>query len=202
MTALTFLIHFAIIKSIKPIKKLAKICETLDSINKKYKRGKDMSSTQFRIATEQDVALILDFIKALAEYEKMSDQVVATEDILREWIFDKKKAEVIFAMEDGKEIGFALFFHNFSTFLGRAGIYLEDLFVSPEYRGRGHGKALIRELARITVERGCGRLEWSCLDWNKPSIDFYLSLGAVPMDEWTVYRLTGEKLKNFFDGVK
>lgn len=159
-----------------------------------------MSNTQFRFADEGDVALILDFIKGLAEYERMSDQVVATEDILREWIFEKKKAEVIFAQEDGKEIGFALFFHNFSTFLGRSGIYLEDLFVLPEYRGRGHGKALIRELARITVERGCGRLEWSCLDWNRPSIDFYLSLGATPMDEWTVYRLTGDVLKDFANG--
>ena len=159
-----------------------------------------MKDTQFRIATDKDTPLILDFIKALAEYEKMSDQVVATEEILREWIFEKKKAEVIFALEDGVEVGFALFFHNFSTFLGRAGVYLEDLFVKPEYRGRGHGKALIRELARITVERGCGRLEWSCLDWNKPSIDFYLSLGATPMDEWTIYRLTGEKLDSFAKG--
>ena len=141
--------------------------------------------------------MILSFIKALAEYEKMSDQVVANEDLLREWIFEKKKAEVIFALENGKEVGFALFFHNFSTFLGRAGIYLEDLFVMPEYRGRGHGKGLIRELARITVERGCGRLEWCCLDWNKPSIDFYLSLGACPLDEWTTYRLTGDRLKSF-----
>ena len=159
-----------------------------------------MSNTRFRFADENDVALILDFIKGLAEYERMTDQVVATEDILREWIFEKKKAEVIFALEDGKEIGFALFFHNFSTFLGRSGIYLEDLFVLPEYRGRGHGKALIRELARITVERGCGRLEWSCLDWNRPSIDFYISLGATPMDEWTVYRLTGDVLKDFSNG--
>ena len=156
-----------------------------------------MNNTQFRFATEQDTALILDFIKALAECERMSDQVVATEEILREWIFEKKKAEVIFALENGTEVGFALFFHNFSTFLGRAGIYLEDLFVRPEYRGRGHGKALIKALARITVERGCGRLEWSCLDWNKPSIDFYLSLGATPMDEWTIYRLSGERLNDF-----
>ena len=154
-----------------------------------------MSGTQFRFATENDVALILEFIKGLADYEKMSDDVVADEDLLRKWIFEKNKAEVIFAMENGIEVGFALFFHNFSTFLGRAGIYLEDLFVKPEYRGRGHGKALITELARITVERGCGRLEWCCLDWNKPSIDFYTSLGAVPLDEWTTYRLTGEKLK-------
>ena len=157
--------------------------------------------TEFRFADEQDVSLIFNFIKALAEYEKMSDQVIANEDLLREWIFEKKKAEVLFAMEDGKEVGFALFFHNFSTFLGRAGIYLEDLFVMPEYRGHGHGKGLIRELARITVERGCGRLEWSCLDWNRPSIDFYLSLGAKPMDEWTIYRLTGEKLSAFAEGL-
>ncbi len=124
----------------------------------------------------------------------MSDQVIATEDLLREWIFEKKKAEVLFVCEEDKEVGFALFFHNFSTFLGRAGICLEDLFVLPEYRGRGYGKALLKELARITVERGCGRLEWSCLDWNRPSIDFYLSLGAVSMDDWTAYRLTGETL--------
>ena len=159
-----------------------------------------MNNTKFRYATEADVALILDFIKGLAEYEKMSDEVVATEELLREWIFEKKKAEVIFALEDGKEVGFALFFHNFSTFLGRAGIYLEDLYVKPEYRGRGHGKGLIRELARITVERGCGRLEWCCLDWNRPSIDFYLSLGAKPLEEWTIYRLTGESLTSFAEG--
>ena len=159
-----------------------------------------MSHTQFRAATPQDTALILDFIKGLAEYEKMSDQVVADEALLHEWIFEKNKAEVIFALEDGVEVGFSLFFHNFSTFLGRAGLYLEDLFVKPAYRGRGHGKALIRELARIAVERGCGRLEWCCLDWNQPSIDFYLSLGALPMDEWTTYRLTGESLCAFAKG--
>ena len=161
-----------------------------------------MNDTQFRFATEQDTGLILEFIKGLAEYEKMSDEVVATEELLREWIFEKKKAEVIFAMENGREVGFALFFHNFSTFLGRSGIYLEDLFVKPEYRGRGHGKGLIRELARITVERGCGRLEWCCLDWNRPSIDFYLSLGAKPMYGWTTYRLTGEQLADFAKEVK
>jgi GNAT superfamily N-acetyltransferase len=159
-----------------------------------------MGHTQFRAATPQDTALILDFIKGLAEYEKMSDQVVADEALLHEWIFEKNKAEVIFALEDGVEVGFALFFHNFSTFLGRAGLYLEDLFVKPAYRRRGHGKALIRELARIAVERGCGRLEWCCLDWNQPSIDFYLSLGALPMDEWTTYRLTGESLCAFAKG--
>ena len=150
--------------------------------------------TEIRFATTQDIPIILDFIKKLAEYETMSDDVVATEELLNEWIFQKQKAEVIFALEDGKEVGFALFFHNFSTFLGKAGIYLEDLFVLSEYRGRGHGKALLSRLAEIACERGCGRLEWSCLDWNKPSIDFYLSLGASPMEDWTVYRVTGEKL--------
>lgn len=152
---------------------------------------------EIRFANESDVEIILDFILKLAEYEKMLDDVVATPELLKEWIFEKKKAEVIFALEDGKEVGFALFFHNFSTFLGRAGIYLEDLFVLPEHRGKGYGKGLLKALAKIACERGCGRLEWSCLDWNKPSIDFYLSLGATPMDEWTVYRITGEKLKEF-----
>ena len=148
----------------------------------------------FRFANKKDCGKILDFIKQLAEYENMSSDVVATEELLKEWIFEKQKAEVIFALENEKEVGFALLFHNFSTFLGRAGIYLEDLFVLPEYRGKGYGKGLLKQLAKIAVERGCGRLEWSCLDWNKPSIDFYLSLGAVPMDEWTVYRLTGDTL--------
>ena len=148
----------------------------------------------FRFANEKDCALILSFIRALADYEKMSDQVVATEELLREWLFEKKKAEVLFVCEGGKEVGIALFFHNFSTFLGRAGIYLEDLFVLPEYRGKGYGKALLKKLAQITVERGCGRLEWACLDWNQPSIDFYLSLNAARMDEWTTYRLTGDTL--------
>ena len=147
-----------------------------------------------RYATRQDVRLILQFIKELAEYEHMLDEVIADEKILEEWIFDKQKAEVIFALEGDKEVGFALFFHNFSTFLGKAGVYLEDLFVRPEYRGKGYGKGLLTKLAQIAVERGCGRLEWSCLDWNKPSIDFYRSMGAVPMDDWTVYRITGETL--------
>lgn len=155
-----------------------------------------MAELTFRYAEKKDVSIILDFIKALATYEKMLDEVVATEELLEDWIFEKKKAEVIFACEDGKEVGFALFFHNFSTFLGRAGIYLEDLFVLPEYRNKGYGKALLKELAKITIDRGCGRLEWCCLDWNKPSIDFYLSLGAKPLDEWTIYRVTGEILNN------
>lgn len=155
-----------------------------------------MSTCTFRPAVPGDEELILTFIRALADYEHMSDQVVATSELLREWIFEKKKAEVIFAESEGKTVGFALFFHNFSTFLGRAGVYLEDLFVLPEERGKGYGKALLKELARIAVERGCGRLEWACLDWNKPSIDFYTKkMRAVPMDEWTVYRLTGETLE-------
>ncbi|MBR2759526.1 MAG: GNAT family N-acetyltransferase [Solobacterium sp.] len=149
----------------------------------------------FRFAREEDCALILYFIRQLAEYEKLSDQVVADEEMLREWIFEKQKAEVLFVLEGEKEAGFALFFHNFSTFLGRAGIYLEDLFVLPEYRNRGYGKALLIKLAQITKERGCGRLEWSCLDWNRPSIGFYLSLGAQPMEEWTAYRLSGKTLE-------
>ena len=153
-----------------------------------------MEQMQFRFAEKKDVPLILQFIKDLAEYEHMLDEVVATEELLTEWIFQKEKAEVIFVLEDGKEVGFALFFHNFSTFLGRAGIYLEDLYVKPEYRHKGYGKGLLKKLAQIAVERGCGRLEWWCLDWNQPSIDFYLSLGAEPMEDWTVYRIAGDTL--------
>ena len=149
---------------------------------------------QFRKANKEDCKKILFFIKQLAIYEKMEKDVVATEEILSEWIFEKKKANVIFAMEDGKEVGFALYFYNFTTFLGRAGIYLEDLFVLPEYRGKGYGKGLLQKLASIAYEEGCGRLEWCCLDWNKPSIDFYRSLGACSLDEWTIYRLTGDTL--------
>ncbi len=155
-----------------------------------------MEGLQFRFAEKSDVGLILQFIRDLAEYEKMSDEVVATEELLSEWLFEKRSAEVIFALEGGREVGFALFFHNFSTFLGRAGIYLEDLFVKPEFRGKGYGKGLIKKLAQIAVERGCGRLEWSCLDWNTPSIEFYKSLGAVPMEDWTVYRVTGKTLED------
>ena len=155
-----------------------------------------MTVCTFRTAVPGDEELILSFIRALADYEHMSYQVVATTELLREWIFEKQKAEVIFVQAGEKTVGFALFFHNFSTFLGRAGIYLEDLFVLPEERGHGYGKALLKHLAHLAVERGCGRLEWSCLDWNTPSIDFYTKgMEAVPMDEWTVYRLTGETLK-------
>lgn len=154
----------------------------------------------FRFAERKDVPLILYFIKELADYEKMLDEVVATEEILEQWLFEKNKAEVIFSMEDGVETGFALFFHNFSTFLGRSGVYLEDLYVRPEYRGKGYGKGLLKKLAEIAVERGCGRLEWWCLDWNRPSIDFYLSLGAQPMEDWTVYRIAGDTLKQLAEG--
>lgn len=152
------------------------------------------SELTFREAEKEDVGLILYFIKELASYEKMLDQVVATEAGLTEWLFEKKTAEVIFAELNGVEIGFALFFHNFSTFLGQAGLYLEDLYVLPNYRGLGYGKEILTQLAKIAVKRGCGRLEWWCLDWNQPSIDFYLSLGAKAMDEWTVYRITGDTL--------
>lgn len=151
---------------------------------------------EFRYAGEKDTALILFFINELARYEHMEADVVATEELLQEWIFEKKKAEVLFAVVEGKEIGIALFFSNFSTFLGRAGIYLEDLYVLPEFRGKGYGKALLKRLAQITRERGCGRLEWCCLDWNKPSIDFYVSLGAQPLEDWTTYRMTGDTLKS------
>ena len=153
-----------------------------------------MASIKFRFAQKEDVPLILKFIYDLAQYEKLEKEVVATEVLLEEWIFEKGKAEVIFAMEEEKEVGFALFFHNFSTFLGRAGIYLEDLYVMPEYRCKGYGKALLKKLAAIAVERGCGRLEWWCLDWNQPSIDFYRSLQAEAMDAWTVYRIAGDTL--------
>ncbi len=161
-----------------------------------------MDKFVFRYATKDDAALVLQFIKDIAEYEKMSDQVVNSEELLLDWVFEKKRAEVIFVLEDGKEVGFALFFHNYSTFVGRSGLYLEDLFVQPAYRGKGYGKALLKELAKIALERNCGRMEWTCLDWNKPSIDFYLSLGAHPMDEWTTYRLTEDGLHNLVETEK
>ncbi len=156
---------------------------------------KRISSLTFRFAEESDCALLLGFIRKLAEYEKMTDQVTATEEKLRQSIFRDHKAEVIFICEDAKEVGYALFFSSYSTFLGHAGMYLEDLFILPEYRGKGYGRATMRKLAGIAVERGYDRLEWSCLDWNRPGIDFYLSLGASAMDDWTVYRLSGRTLR-------
>lgn len=144
----------------------------------------------FRFATESDAGKILFFIKELAEYEKMSDLVVATEDMIRDELFEKKNAEVIFALDDkGEEVGFALFFTTFSTFLGRAGMHLEDLYVLPSRRGEGFGKGLLLRLYDISKERGYGRLEWTCLDWNTPSLDFYKSLGAKTMDDWKLLRM-------------
>jgi len=160
-----------------------------------------MLSVTFRLAGREDCALILRFIRELAAYEHMEEAVVATQEVLAEWLFDKRAAQVLFAVMDGREVGFALFFPNFSTFLGRAGLYLEDLFVLPAYRGRGIGTAVLRELARMAVGRGYGRFEWACLDWNTPSIEFYLSLGAEPMHEWTGYRLSGDTLNAFANGA-
>jgi GNAT superfamily N-acetyltransferase len=149
-------------------------------------------------ATEADSPIILGLIRGLAEYEKLSHEVVATEQLLREHLFGPKPvAEVRIARVDGTAVGFALYFHNFSTFLGQPGIYLEDIFVRPEFRGQGVGTALLKEVARVAAERKCGRLEWSVLDWNEPAIRFYAGLGAAPMDEWTVQRLTGDALKSF-----
>lgn len=147
-----------------------------------------------REAKEDDNSLILQFIKDLADYEGLLSEVVATEEILYNSLFVKKQAEVIIAEYKGRPIGFALYFHNFSTFLGKANLYLEDLFVKPEYRGLGAGQALLACLAKIAVDRGCGRLDWWCLDWNESSIRFYKEMGAKPMDEWTVYRVDGDAL--------
>ena len=154
-----------------------------------------MEPFTIRPAVPGDEGKILEFVRALAVYEKMEDQVVGTEELFCHWMFEKKTVEAVFVLDGDKEVGMALFFHNFSTFLGRGGIYLEDLFVLPEYRGRGFGKALLRHLAQLALERGCGRLEWSCLDWNTPSIRFYESLDAQAMDQWTTYRLTGDSLR-------
>ncbi len=153
------------------------------------------SQFNLRFATPNDTGLVLSFIKKLAEYENMQDDVQATEEILLDSLFNRNVAEVIIGEYKGKPIGFMLFFHNFSTFVGKPGIYLEDLFVDIEMRGKGFGKIMLKYLAKLTVQRDCGRLEWACLDWNEPSIKFYKSLGAVPMDEWTTYRLTGDALK-------
>ena len=154
-----------------------------------------MSNLTFRQANEKDVSLILEFIRKLADYEHRLDEVIATEEELKKWIFDKKQAEVIFALEEGKEIGFALFFLSFSTYISNVNMHLEDLFIDPEYRGKGYGKALLKHLAKIVVDRGYGRFEWTCLSWNKPSIDFYITLGAKQKD-WNVFHLTGDELKD------
>ena len=152
-------------------------------------------SFQIRTATEADVATILRFIRDLAVYEKLEDRVVANEESIRATLFGQPRfAEVLIGEEDSKPVGFALFFHNYSTFLGRPGVYLEDLFVNPEARGKGYGKLLLARLASIAKERNCGRVEWAVLDWNTPSIDFYRSLGAISLDDWKIFRLTGESL--------
>lgn len=154
-----------------------------------------MAQATYRFATQDDVPVILDLIKQLAEYEKAADQVVATEELLHESLFEQHAAEVLLVEADGRPVGFAVFFTSYSTWLARAGIFLEDLFVLPDERGKGYGKGLLVRLAQIAVERGCGRLEWNCLDWNQPSIDFYLSLGAEQMECWTTYRLEGDTLE-------
>ncbi len=160
-----------------------------------------MHDLKIKAATIEDVSLILSFIKKLAEYEKLSHEVVATEDGLREALFGARRyAETVIAYAQNEPVGFALFFHNFSTFVGKPGIYLEDLYVDPAHRGKGFGKALLVHLAKLAWERNCGRLEWAVLNWNQPSIEFYESLGAKPMNEWKVYRLTGEALENLANG--
>lgn len=148
-----------------------------------------------KLAEEADIPIILALIKELALYEKMIDEVVATKDLLFDWLFERKVAEALIGTVDNEVVGFALFFHNFSTFLGRAGIYLEDIFIRAPFRGNGYGTKFFKRIAQIALERGCGRMEWSCLNWNKPSIDFYLSLNAKAMSDWTVYRLTGDDLE-------
>ncbi len=159
---------------------------------------KKMNNRNFTIrnAERKDIPLLLEFIKGIAKYEKMEDEVIATAETLEVEMFDHHRAEAVFAVVDKKEVGFALFFYNFSTFIGHSGLYLEDLFVWPEYRGKGYGKALFLHLAEIARSYKCGRMEWTCLNWNLPSIQFYHSLGAVPMNEWTTYRLDAKALEN------
>lgn len=159
------------------------------------------SNDNFKIreATREDVSLIFSFIKELATYEKLENEVIATEEILEEWMFNKKHAEALIGEYKGVPVGFALYFHNFSTFLGRAGLYIEDIYIKPEMRGKGFGKTFFHKLTSIALERGCGRMEWSCLDWNEPSIKFYRSMGAIPMNEWTVQRLTEEAMKKLVE---
>ena len=161
-----------------------------------------MAGARIRETTEEDVPLILSLIRELAEYEKLSDEVVATEDGLRDSLFGERQyAEVLIAEHDGAPAGFALFFHNFSTFLGKPGLYLEDLYVKPAFRGAGIGKKLLVRLASLAMGRGCGRLEWWVLDWNEPAIGFYRSVGAEPMDDWTVYRVSGSALEDLTSSV-
>jgi GNAT superfamily N-acetyltransferase len=158
-------------------------------------------SLQIRKATEADVPVIVWFIRQLAEYERLLQEAVMTEETLRESLFGSRpSAEVLLGYYQDKPVAFAVFFHNFSTFLGRRGLYLEDLFVIPEMRGKGFGRALLVHLAQIARERNCGRFEWAVLDWNEPAIEFYKRLGAVPMSEWTIFRVTGKALDRLADG--
>lgn len=161
----------------------------------------NIPNLKIRFAIEEDNKLILKFIRELAEYEKLLNEVVATEEVLYESLFVKKQAEVIISEYNNEAVGFALFFHNFSTFLGKANLYLEDLYVRPEMRSYGIGKALLSALGKIAIDRGCERLDWWCLDWNKSSIDFYKKMGAIPMDEWTVYRVENQALIDLSEGL-
>lgn len=161
-----------------------------------------MATLEFKNAEPSDMGILLQLIKELADYENLLEEVTATEEILHEWIFEKKKAEVIFPVLDGQVIGYILYFYNFSTFLGKAGIYVEDLFIRPNFRHKGYGKELLRHLVQKAHKEGLGRVEWSCFDWNEPSIDFYLSLGAQPMRGWTVYRLTEEPIAKLAENRK
>lgn len=155
-----------------------------------------MVELTFKIAERNESNLILEYIKKLADYEKRLDEVIATVDDIEKWVFDEKQAEVIFAVLDGEVIGFALYFLSFSTYIGNVNMHLEDLFIEPEHRGNGYGKALLKELGKIVLERGYGRFEWTCLSWNKPSIDFYLSIGAE-MKDWELFHFKGEALEKF-----
>ncbi len=155
-----------------------------------------MSELTFKTAEREDSGLILEYIKKLADYEKRLDEVIATEEAIEKWVFDENQAEVIFALEDETPVGFALYFLSFSTYIGNVNMHLEDLFVDPEHRGKGYGKALLKELGKIVIDRNYGRFEWTCLSWNKPSIDFYLSIGAEKKD-WNIFHFTGDALKDF-----
>ena len=156
-----------------------------------------MSEFTIRPARADETGVVLDLIRQLAAYEKCSDEVVADENTLHHSLFVEHSAEVLLGEEDGAVVGFALFFHNFSTFVGRKGLYLEDLFIIPEKRGRGYGKAFLRHLARLAEERGCGRMEWVCLDWNAPALRLYRSIGAAPLDDWTIQRLDEKAIRRF-----
>lgn len=159
-----------------------------------------MGEFVIREAAKEDVPLLLEFIKELAAYENLSDQVTATEETLTEWIFNKGKAEAVIGEENGKPVGYALLYYNISSFAGRAGLFIEDIYLKPAHRKKGYGKAFFKYIAQLCVERGCARLEWTCLNWNKPSIDFYLSMGAQPLGDWTLYKLTEASIIKLAEG--